>query len=271
MARPTGFASSSLVIALTVCFAATPASSADARANAAESLVLDCASENLPKSTSVQKVVFESKDRVGNGRSIVATVSWKRMGDGLSRVLVRVHEPDDMDGAALLLVEKKERADMFIYLPDLKKVKRVTSRMLSGSLFGSDFTYEDFMNVHGMGVAGRRENLEGSTLDGIPVRVIANYPAADAGSAYERVVSYWDAESCLPLKTEMYEGGDRLRKVLTLDRTAVFSRDHVRIPQNLLMEDRRDGTSTRLLIDEIEIDVDIPRKTFSTSHLERGR
>ena len=59
-------------------------------------------------------------------------------------MLLRVHEPADLEGAGLLLLEKSDRTDMFIYLPDLKKVKRVTSHMLSGSLFGSDFSYEDF-------------------------------------------------------------------------------------------------------------------------------
>jgi hypothetical protein len=231
----------------------------------------DCVQGNLPSQSSVQKVEFRSRDRVGNGRTIRATVNWKRFDENRSRVMLRVHEPEDLNGAGLLAIEKETRADMFIYLPDLKKVKRVTSRMMSGSLFGSDFTYEDFMQLQGIQAEGRTEELEDSTFEGAPVRVVAHYPAAESGSAYERVVSYWDMANCVPVKSEMWEAGERLRKVLTIDREALHHSNGAVLPKRLLMRDLRDETSTELIIEDIQINVDIPRKLFSTSSLERPR
>ncbi len=232
--------------------------------------LIDCAKNNAPSKSSRQKVEFHSLDRMGKGRTITATVSWERE-DERSRVLLRVHEPSDLEGAGLLMLEKPDQTDMFIYLPDLKKVKRVTSHMLSGSLFGSDFTYEDFMQFQGISVEGRREELEGSTLDGVDVRVLAQYPSEAADSAYERIVSYWDRETCVPLKTEMFETGAKLRKVLTVDRESLFRSEGAVIPQEVKMNDLRDETSTRLTIKDIEIDIKIPRKIFSKSGLEQPR
>ena len=180
-----------------------------------------------PEETSVQTMEFHSTDRLGGGRTLRAKVWWRRL-DGLSRVMLRLREPPDLRGAGLLLIEKKPRTDMFVYLPDLQKVRRVTTRMLSGSLFGSDFTYEDFQRLQGMELEGRSERLPDETLDGVSVHVIAHHPAPDTGSGYERVVTYVAHDTCLPLKSEMWERGERLRKVLTADRESVFQRDGVR-------------------------------------------
>jgi hypothetical protein len=231
--------------------------------------ILACVQRNFPEETSVQMMEFRSTDRLGDGRTLRAKVWWKRHEDGLSRVMLRLRKPPDLRGAGLLLIEKKPRTDMFVYLPDLEKVRRVTTRMLSGSLFGSDFTYEDFQRLQGMELEGRSERLADATLDEVPVHVVAHHPAPDAGSGYERVVTYVARDTCLPLKSEMWERGERLRKVLTADRESVFQADGVRISRKLLMEDLRDKTSTHLIVTEIEVGTEIHKKIFSVLNLER--
>jgi hypothetical protein len=233
--------------------------------------VLACVRRNLPRDTSVQKLRFQSEDRSGGGRTIESKVSWRRFEDGLSRVLVRVQAPHDLKGSGLLLLEKENRADMFVYLPDLEKVRRVTSRMLGGSMFGSDFTYEDFSQLQGMAVEGRSERLPDAVIDGVPVKVVSHFPAPDSGSSYERVVSYVDATTCVPLRSEMFEAGDRMRKVLTADRSQIFEEDGVRIPRRQRMEDLRDQSFTVLEVLEIEVGVELRERVFSVSALERPR
>lgn len=254
---------SALVFALTWCVTAA------ADGASIEQIGCDPAAAGLR--SSVQDVAFESRDRVGNGRTIRATVTWKRFDNGLSRVLVRVHEPRDLDGAGVLLIEKESRSDMFVYLPDLKKVKRVTSRMLGGSLFGSDFTYEDFMQLQGMGLEGHTEVIGDQKIGDVAVRVVSHVPAPEAGSSYERVTTHWDTELCLPLKMEMWERGDRLRKVMEVDRSQVDRSHAAAIPRRLTMRDLRDETSTELSVESLEVDVEVPRKMFSTAGLERSR
>ena len=69
----------------------------------------------------------------------------------------------------------------------------------------------------------------------------------------------------------MWEPGGHQRKTLTVDRNAIFQEGEARIPQKLRMQDLRDQTSTELAIEELEVNVKIPRKLFSTSSLERPR
>ena len=233
--------------------------------------ILDCVQKNLPAKTAVQRMEFRSQDRAGGGRTIHSRMHWRRFDDGLSRVLVRVREPADLKGSGVLLIEKTTRADMFVYLPDLQRSRRVTSRMLSGSMFGSDFSYEDFSQLQGMAIDGRSERLPDASLDGVPVYVVTHYPAPDSGSAYDHVTSYIESESCVPLKSEMFEKGGRLRKVMTADRSSIFEENGVRLAKKLRMEDLRDQSKTDLVVTEIEVGGKIPKKTFSITTLERPR
>jgi hypothetical protein len=190
--------------------------------DAAVEEVTRCVQKNLPSETSRQTVEFRSTDRVGGGRTLEGRISWRRFDDELSRVLVRLRAPADLKGAGLLLIEKKDSAEMFVYLPDLEKVRRVTTRMMGGSLFGSDFTYEDFQQIQGMAREGAVERLADAEVDGTPVFVLAHHPAPESGSAYEKVVTYVSSATCVPLKSEMWEAGGRLRKVLTIDPSQIF-------------------------------------------------
>jgi hypothetical protein len=93
-----------------------------------------CYRDNSPQTSSVQTISMNSKDRIGAITSSKATLSWQKFEDGYSKLMMKFFKPADLRNAALLMIEKKGGNDMFIYLPELKRVKRVTSRMASSSL-----------------------------------------------------------------------------------------------------------------------------------------
>jgi len=233
--------------------------------------VAACVQKNLPETTSVQTFSFRTSDRAGSQREITGKVWWRRFEDGLSRVLLGVREPDDLRGSALLLIERSSASDMFLYLPELRKTRRITSHSVSGSLFGSDFTYEDFQQIQGIRFAGETEALPDAILDGVPVHVIAHRPAPEAGSSYQRVVSYVTRDGCVPIRSEMWEPGERLRKLLTADLSSLYQENGVRIPTHLRMEDQLSRSSTDLFLSDIEVGEKIPRRYFEMTTLERLR
>lgn len=230
-----------------------------------------CVQKNLPETTSVQTFHFRTADRAGSERQITGKVWWRRFEDGLSRVLLGVGEPGDLRGSALLLIERSSGSDMFLYLPEMRKTRRITSHSVSGSLFGSDFTYEDFQQIQGVRQEGETEALPDTTLEGVPVHVVAQRPAPEAGSSYARVVSYVTRDGCVPIRSEMWEPGERLRKVLTADLSSLYDEDGVRIPTHLRMEDRLQRSSTDLFFSDIEVGEKIPRRYFDMTALERLR
>jgi hypothetical protein len=230
-----------------------------------------CVAANLPARSSVQTVSFQARDRTGALVESRARVYWQRSEDGLSRAMVRFSAPNDLRGAGLLFVQKASgQNDMLMYLPELGKVRRVTGRMVSGSAFGTDFSYEELERVLGIARQTATQRLPDARLDGRAVYALETRPGPGDGSAFERVVTLIAQENCVPLRMEFYEPPDRLRKELSTDPDSISKEGELYVPRRWLMRDLRDETQTVLAVEEIEVGAEIPRKMFSTRELEAG-
>jgi hypothetical protein len=231
-----------------------------------------CVAANYEHDASVSTLALRSEDRFGAVTESRATLHRKRSEDGLSKVRLRFSDPPDLRGSALLLIEKKDEPnDMFMYLPELERSRRVSGHMVSGSMFGTDFSYEQFQRMQGMARDASVERLPDRELEGRTVHVLAHRPAPEARSQFRKILSFIDPETCVPLRTEYYEHDDEEpRKVLSVDEERLERRDGRWIPLRLVMRDRRDGTQTELVFEEVRLDADVPRHVFSQSYLERG-
>ena len=67
------------------------------------------------------------------------------------------------------------------------------------------------------------------------------------------------------------EPGERLRKLLTTDLSKLYDQNGVRIPTHLRMEDQLSRSSTDLILSDIEVGGEIPRRYFEMTTLERLR
>ena len=105
-------------------------------------------------------------------------------------------------------------------------------------------------------------------VDGTPVHVLAHEPADDP--EFEYVLSYVTQDHCVPLKTEFFESGRRLRKVLLADPAAVTAAEGLWIPRKMVMKDLTQGTSTEFNVDSIDVNAKIHRRIFTQSSLSQG-
>jgi hypothetical protein len=260
-----------LCLGLTVLLA-TPVSAAPDGESDGVAEVQRCIERNVPASTSEQTVEFISVDRVGGKRTSRAKILAKRFDDGLRRVLMRFTKPLDLRGASLLIIETESGAnDMFLYTPELRKVKRVTADGAAGTLFGTDFSYEDFERWHLMNKPGERTRLPDAKLEERDVYVLESRPADGTGSAYERIVSFVDQETCVVLKTESYERGERLRKVLTASPDSIMREAEIHVASEVTMRDVRDQTHTDVVVEDLAVDREIEDTEFAISRLSRRR
>jgi outer membrane lipoprotein-sorting protein len=230
-----------------------------------------CMEQNVPERASIQEVVMRTFDRVGGERSFEAKVYWKRGEEGMSKLLLRVEAPPDLRGAAYLALEREGGVDMFSYLPELQRVRGINARSVSGSLFGTDFTYEDFQRLQDFGARSTVERLPDAEVDGRSVHVLAARPDEGSGSAYERIVSFVDQETCVLLQAEFFEGGKEPRRRLIADNSSLSRHGEIWVAQKLTMKDLRDGGETRLELNKIELDPEIPDRRFSQARLGRRR
>jgi hypothetical protein len=228
-----------------------------------------CVSSNLPDRSGTLSFAVRAWDRGGDAVDSRAELFWLRHPNGLSNVLLRLSEPEDTAGTAVLVVQNLERdPDLYVYLPELSKVKRVRKRRLRGSLFGTDFSYEDFERVQGLARKTAVERLDDRRLEGRPVWTLALRPD---DSAYERIVTWVDQAYCLPLRMEFYAAGGKLRKLLTSDPAKVRREGDHYVPYSFVMRDLRDETRTVVTIERARIDPGLDAEILTASALSPGR
>jgi len=158
---------------------------------------------------------------------------------------------------------------MYIYMPSLFKVRKITSRNISNSMLGTDFSYEDFERMQGVMTKMKAEQQPDEVLDGRPVYVIKSYPGDDSG--YEKIVSYIDIETCVTLKTEFFENGGQLRKLLTVEPENIRPAGNIQVPMEVLIKDLRDKTKTTIVVNEITVNVPLEDDLFDPTQLTKKK
>jgi hypothetical protein len=228
-----------------------------------------CMEKNTPATSSVQSIELRARDRSGYEQVLEADTYWKRGADQQSRILMHFNEPVDIRGARFLIVENTPQNDMYMYMPGLFKVRKITSKRISSSILGTDFSYEDYERLHGVFTNTRSEQYPDDVLDGRPVHVINSYPEGDSG--YEKIKTYIDIETCVALKTELFESGHQLRKTLTVNPDDITKEGNIHVPRTLLMRDLRDKTETRLRVQAIKTDVALDDDLFDPAQLKKKK
>lgn len=233
--------------------------------------VADCIAEHAPRSTMRQRIEMRTTDRVGDERTLDVEGQWKRDARG-SKMVLRVSAPADLRGTAFLLIEREDRPDdLFSFLPEIGKSRRISGRSVAGSLFGTDFTYEDVERLQTLASSADTARLDDGEAASRPAFVLESRPAPDAHSQYTRIVSWIDRERCVPLRVDFYRGGDEPAKVLQVPPEKVAREGAAWIAREMTMQDLENETRSRILVQDVEVDVDLSDALFSPSALERRR
>jgi len=229
-----------------------------------------CVVRNTPDASHVQAIELVSRDRVGTERRTRAHIYGRIDAQGYRRILARFTEPEELQGAAFLFIERKDANELVVRSEELEKVKRVTGREMLGSIAGTDLTYEDFERLTALNRPSSPKRLPDAEIDGRPAFALESRPAEPEASAYERVTHYVDRATCLVLRVELYEKGGRLRKVVEAQPDRFREFGSVWVAQEVVLRDLRDETQTTLLVESFDMDADIPTATFTVEALEKG-
>ncbi|WP_456371853.1 outer membrane lipoprotein-sorting protein, partial [Thiolapillus sp.] len=124
--------------------------------------------------------------------------------------LIVFDQPRDVKGTALLTFSHKVKDDdQWLYLPALKRVKRIASRNKSGPFMGSEFAFEDLASQEVEKYTYKF--IRDDELDGTPVFVMERYPVSKY-SGYTRQLAWIDKARYIPLKIEFYDRKNSLLK-----------------------------------------------------------
>lgn len=224
--------------------------------------VLDCMRKNVPESLRVQDVEFSTADAGGITSLLKGRLYAERQageeGEGQVRAMLHIKAPPNLSGAAYLIREKDENArdGMYVYLPSVRRVRRVSGSIADGGLMGTSFSYADFKQLQNT-FGEVSATLEGSAeIDKRPTHIVAFRPISPNEGGYALVRSWIDVQSCVPLKAEFYDG-QTLRKRMTSPAAALKQAESYWYPSVVEMQDMKDKLRTTLRVLKVSADKDI--------------
>ncbi len=193
--------------------------------------------------------------------------SLEVQGDG-DKALTVFDTPLDVKGTSFLSHSHVQgNDDQWIFIPAIKRVKRISSRNKSGPFLGSEFAFEDLSSFE---VEKFSFNyLNDDELNGQTMFVIEMDPV-DKFSGYTRAISWVDQEHYRVHKIDFYDRRNTLLKTLTFKDFKLY-KDKFWRASFQYMKNHKSGKSTDIVLNNIEFDVDLTEKDFNENRLQRAR
>ncbi len=193
------------------------------------------------------------------------------MADDGDRTLMVFEWPGDIEGTALLThAHVVGDDDQWLYLPALKRVKRISSSNKSGSFVGSEFSYEDLVPAEVEKFTYLWLRDEPCPTDPALACHVYERRAIDQSSGYSREVIWRDQDAYRIQRTDYYDRRDALLKTLTTDGYQLYNEKYWR-PDSMLMQNLLTGKSTLMLWSDYEFSTGLNERDFTTRALERSR
>lgn len=176
--------------------------------------------------------------------------------------------PADVNGTAMLSHAKiLDADDQWLYLPALKRIKRISSVNKSGPFVGSEFAFEDLTASE---LNKYKYKFVGSEACGtLQCDMVERYPQYEY-SGYTRQVAWIDKDVHQIRKIEFYERRGDLLKTQLIDNYRQYP-GNVWRAHHFSMQNHQTGKSTELIYSDYQFKTGLKDKDFSKAVLRRVR
>ncbi len=223
--------------------------------------------DNGWQDSEAQMLMILRNRRGDESRRKVRVRTMEVAGDG-DKGLSIFDTPPDVKGTIVLTWSHALSPDhQWIYLPALKRVKRISSRNKSGPFMGSEFAYED--------IASQEVNkytykyLGDDFYNGMECYVVERYPAYRY-SGYTRQQVWFDKEHFNPQKIVFFDRKDYLLKTLIFNGYRQYLGKYWRADE-MEMQNHQTHKSTTLKWGEYTFGNGLTNRDFTKNALKRIR
>ncbi len=188
------------------------------------------------------------------------------------RRLIRFRAPADVKGTATLMIEHADGDDdIWIYLPALKKVRRLVANNKKDSFVGTDFSYGDII---GHRVDDWTYTYVGSdTVDGAKTHVIEAVPKTPevaTNSGYGKRKVWIRVDNHVAVKGEYWDGaGAPVKQLSARDVREIDPAEHKWQAFQLEMKNLQTGHTTTIEFGTLEVGVGLDDQQFTERYLEK--
>ncbi|MBL8268018.1 MAG: outer membrane lipoprotein-sorting protein [Steroidobacter sp.] len=217
---------------------------------------------------------IELIDKNGGVRLQIARAVRKNFDEG-RRMAVFYQAPANIRGTSFLVydyADESKQSDQWLYLPALRKVRRVPAADRGDYILGTDLTYDEIRNDNRVTLEDWRfVGLSTADLDGVACVIVDADASSDQVArelGYGRARWWVDPHVQMARRIEYWDrSGARLKTVDNLD---VANVDGVWMARQVEAINHKTGHRTRIRFDSARFNVELPDGLFTQQQMERG-
>jgi hypothetical protein len=248
-----------------------PISAVQAGPNGQEIMSKWAESRKLDGSEAVVKMsIFDAK---GSSRVRELSMATKLFDAGKTeKRIYRFLSPADVKGTGVLVYDYEDKGDdIWVFLPALRKARRVVSSERSKAFMGSEFSYADLnipeLNDYNYKVA-KEEKVGGA--DCWVVEVTPKTPEIGKSEGYSKKLYWVEKANYAVRKGEFSDLEGKLLKVLTADNVKLVDSEKKRYrTMKMEMVNKQDGRKSIFETTKIANAPNTKDEYFTTGYLER--
>nr|WP_205739246.1 outer membrane lipoprotein-sorting protein [Halocella sp. SP3-1] len=213
------------------------------------------------------KMVMTLINKVGDKR-IREVVSYQKDYGKDTKAIMIFESPGDVKGTGYLSWEyddEDKEDNRWLYMPALRKIRRISGSSNDDYFMGTDFTYDD------MGDRNVDEDehtlLREEELNGYQCWVIQSIPKEIDEGDYSKKLSWIRQDIAMAIKTDYYNEYGLLKTYQAKD---IVEIDGIWTPKQRLMVNKQDEHQTIIDMTELKFNVAMDDNLFRTSMLKRG-
>jgi outer membrane lipoprotein-sorting protein len=189
------------------------------------------------------------------------------IGDG-DKGLSIFDTPRDVKGTAFLSYTHATKPDdQWLYLPALKRVKRISSNNKSGPFMGSEFAYEDITSQEVDKYTYKF--IKEESVNNVETLVVERYPTYKH-SGYTKTIAWIDKDKYQPVKIEFYDRkGDLMKTLIYSDYNQYLDKYWRAAAMNIVNHNTK--KSTKLEWSNYKFNQGLTKRDFDRNSLKRIR
>lgn len=207
-------------------------------------------------------------EKNGSMRKRTITIASKSYPDGTEKRFIKFLEPSDVRGTALLISDYRNSPDeMWIYLPALKKTRRIVTAEKGKSFMSSEFSNADMSSPTLSDF--RHDHLPGSGNNNLwIIESIPNNDKIADEYGYSRKISYINGQNSRIRKMEFYNFDNKLYKIIEIKNVYPLDGDRF-IVSDMSAENVITGRKSEIFFNNIKEGEKVDDSVFSLQNLER--
>lgn len=208
------------------------------------------------------------KNKSGDETLRMLKISTLEVRDDGNKSLTIFESPLDIKGTSFLSYTHALIPDeQWLYLPDLKRTKRISSSNKSGSFLGSEYAYEDLTSFEIQKY--KYKYLREDILQNKTCHVVELYPQYE-DSGYTKQIFWIEKDRYIPLKTEYFDRKDTLLKTQEYSKYNQYLGRYWRSNEMNIIN-HQNGRSTKMISEKFDFKTNLTARNFDQHSLQHSK